>query len=345
MKKVFVFLLAVVTIKISCSQNVPGTIATKNINSVYLQNTGGENPNRRISVYLPPGYEQSKHRYPVIYYLHGFLGTDSITPNMKNILDQAIVKNKIRPYILVIADHYTLFSGSFYSNSALIGNWSDFEAKELVAYMDKNFRTIANRNARGIGGHSMGGYGALKIAMMYPDVFNCVYALSPGLLAFVKEFGPNSDSYKQLAAVKNMEELNKTYYPKVIAACARAWSPNPNKPPFYIDLPFNYIGDSLVVDTVTYEKWRNNMPLYMVDNYAGNLKKLKAIKLDWGRNDSPRFPVQCGMFSQELENHGIEHYAEEYIGTHVNKIWTIDGRVLNEMLPFFNDYLQFEEHN
>ena len=53
--------------------------------------------------------------------------------------------------------------------------------------------------------------------------------------------------------------------------------------------------------------------------------------------------MQCGMFSQELQNHGIEHYAEEYIGTHTNKIWTPDGRVLDEMLPFFNDYLQFDE--
>ena len=342
MKKIIAALFAVVVVKISLSQNTSGTVVTKIINSTYLQNTGGENPNRRISVYLPPGYEQSKQRYPVIYYLHGFLNNDSMTPYMKNILDMGIAKNKIRPYILVIADHFTLYSGSFYSNSTLIGNWSDFEAKELVAYMDKNFRTIANRDGRGIGGHSMGGYGALKIAMLYPDVFSCVYALSPGLLAFVKEFGPNSDSFKQLAAIKTKDELDKTYYPKVIAACARAWSPNANKPPFYFDLPFNYVGDSLVVDTAVYTKWRNNMPLYMIDKYASNLKKLKAIKLDWGRNDAPRFPVQCGMFSQELENHGIEHYAEEYIGTHTNKIWTTDGRVLNEMLPFFNDYLKFE---
>lgn len=108
-------------IKNVCSQNVSGTVVTKIINSTFLQNAGGENPNRRISVYLPPNYDKSKQRYPVIYYLHGFMGTDSISPNMKNILDAAIAKNKIRPYILVIADNYTLFSGSFYSNSTLTG--------------------------------------------------------------------------------------------------------------------------------------------------------------------------------------------------------------------------------
>jgi S-formylglutathione hydrolase FrmB len=342
MKKLLLILFTVAFAAQTQSQNT-GTVVTRMINSTYLQNTGGENINRRISVYLPPGYDQSKQHYPVIYYLHGFMGTDSITPAMKSILDMAIAKNKIRAYLFVIADNNTLFSGSFYSNSTLTGDFTDFEAKELVAYMDKNFRTIATRDARGIGGHSMGGYGALKIAMLYPDVFSCVYAMSPGLLAFVKEFGPNSDSYKQLAAIKTKDELDKTYYPKVITAVARAWSPNPGKPPFYIDLPFNYVGDSLVVDTAVYEKWRANMPLYMIDKYASNLKKLKAIKLDWGRNDAPRFPVQCGMFSQELENHGIEHYAEEYIGTHVSKIWTTDGRVLDEMLPFFNDYLKFDE--
>ncbi len=342
MKKLLLLVSTILLFLAAFSQGKEGTVVIKIIHSTALQNTGGENPNRRISVYLPPGYDKSNKSFPVIYYLHGFMGTDTITPNMKRILDMGIEKNKIRPYILVIADNFTLFSGSFYSNSTLIGNWSDFEARELVDFMDKNFRTIANRDARGIGGHSMGGYGVLKIAMLYPDVFSSAYALSPGLLAFVKEFGPNSDSYKQLARVKTKDELDKTYYPRVIAACARAWSPNPNKAPFYFDLPFNYVGDSLVVDSVVYEKWRDNMPLYMIDKYASNLRKLKAIKLDWGRNDAPRFPLQCNMFSQELENHGIEHYAEEYIGTHVNKIWTTDGRVLNEMLPFFNDYLEFE---
>jgi len=60
-------------------------------------------------------------------------------------------------------------------------------------------------------------------------------------------------------------------------------------------------------------------------------------------NETVRFPVQCTLFSQKLENLGIEHFAEEYIGTHTNKIWTEDGRVLNNMLPFFNTYLQFEK--
>ncbi len=204
-----------------------------------------------------------------------------------------------------------------------------------------NFRTLATRESRGIAGHSMGGYGAFKIGMLHPEVFSSIYALSPGLLAMVKEFGPNSSSFKEVQNVKTQEDLKKTYYPKVLVAVARAWSPIPNKPPFYCDFPFSYEGDKMIVNQAILEKWEANMPVYMVNKYADNLRKLTAIKLDWGRNDSPRFPVQIGMLSQRLENLGINHFSEEYIGDHGNKIWTTDGRVLNDLLPFFNDYLKF----
>ena len=341
MRKIFLCITIALFGNYVYSQNTLGKIVNTIIASKYLQNSGGENPNRKVSIYLPPNYDSSEQRYPVIYYLHGFMGTDSINPIMKTILDKGISTAKIRPYIFVISDQYTIFEGSFYSNSSLTGNWSDFTAKELVEHIDKNFRTIANRESRGIAGHSMGGYGAFKIAMLYPDVFSAVYALSPGLLAFVKEFGPNSTSYKELAGIKTQEELKKTYYPKVLVAVARAWSPNPAKPPFYCDVPFTYDGDKLLVNQTVLEKWEQNMPVYMVDKYAANLRKLTAIKMDWGRNDAPRFPVQIGMLSQRLENLGINHYAEEYIGDHGNKIWTPDGRVLNDVLPFFNDYLKF----
>jgi enterochelin esterase-like enzyme len=318
-----------------------GKVVSFVLNSKALQNAGGEDPNRKVSVYLPPNYDATSQHYPVIYYLHGFMGKDNIFPQMQAILDAGISKQKIRPFIFVQADQYTLFEGSFYSNSSLTGNWDEFESKELVEYIDKNYRTIANRESRGIAGHSMGGYGAFKIGMLHPEVFSSIYALSPGLVAFVKEFGPNSKSFYDVQQVKTVEELKKTYYPKVLVAVGRAWSPNPNKPPFFCDFPFTYEGDKMIVNQAVLDKWEANMPLYMVDKYAENLRKMTAIKLDWGRNDSPRFPVQIGMLSQRLENLGINHFAEEYIGDHGNKIWTNDGRVLNDLLPFFNDYLKF----
>jgi enterochelin esterase-like enzyme len=318
-----------------------GQVIRATLNSKSLQNIAGESATRNISIYLPPGYDTSITKYPVIYYLHGFMGKDHIFPQMKAILDEGIRSHKIRSFILVQADHYTLFEGSFYTNSSLTGNWEDFQSKELVEYVDTHFRTLPNRESRGIAGHSMGGFGAFKIAMLHPEVYSSVYALSPGLLAMVKEFGPNSNSFKEVQNIKTQEELKKTYYPKVLVAVARAFSPNPAKPPFYCDFPFTYEKDNLVVNQSILEKWEANMPVYMVSKYADNLRKLSAIKLDWGRNDAPRFPVQIGMLSQLLENLGINHYAEEYIGDHGNKIWSSDGRILLDVLPFFNDHLKF----
>ena len=201
---------------------------------------------------------------------------------------------------------------------------------------------MATRDSRGIAGHSMGGYGAIKTGMLFPEVFSSVYALSPGLLAFVKEFGPNSDSFKELSKVKTQEELKKTYYPKVLVAVARAWSPNPAKPPFYCDVPFTYQGDSLIVNNDGVGEMESKHACLHGGQIRIQPTKAESIEIDWGRNDSQRFPVQCGMFSQRLENLGIEHFAEEYIGNHGNKIWTTDGRVLNDLLPFFNEYLKFD---
>ncbi|MDH4461905.1 MAG: alpha/beta hydrolase [Flectobacillus sp.] len=339
MKRFYTLALVLLVAQFTFAQE--GKVVSFFINAKTLQNTGGENPARKVSVYLPPNYETSSQGFPVLYYLHGFMGTDSISPSMKRILDLGIQKKKIRPFIFVIANQYTLFEGSFYSNSPLTGNWSDFTAKELVSYIDSHFKTLPSRESRGMCGHSMGGYGAIKTAMLFPDVFSSLYALSPGLMAFVKEFGANSPAYKELGSISTKGQLKASYYPKVLVAVGRAWSPNAQKPPFYCDFPFSYEGEKLHINQEVLNKWQENMPVYMVERYADNLRKLTAIKVDWGRNDAARFPIQIGMFSQKLENLGINHYAEEYIGDHGNKLWTEDGRILNDLLPFFNDFLTF----
>ena len=327
-----------------CAQlALKGTVVVDSLYSANLVNDMGENPTRALSVYLPPGYQQSTQHYPVIYYLHGFLNNHTISPPMAEALDYAIATHRIRPFILVVSDQRTTYDGSFYSNSGLFGNWEDFTAYDLVAYMDSNYRTLPDRNSRGITGHSMGGYGALKLAMHHPEIFGSVYALSPGALTIVREYGPNSDTYRELAEATTVEALQKTYFAKVIVAFAKSWSPNPDNPPFYCDIPFRREGDQWVARPEVLAKWYANMPLHMIDDNLENLKKLRAIKLDWGRNAGERFTQQCDMFSQRLENVGIIHFAEEYIGTHTSGIFTKDGRVPNDMLPFFDTYLDFEK--
>nr|WP_319997180.1 alpha/beta hydrolase-fold protein [uncultured Draconibacterium sp.] len=338
------FLLFVVFLNVSLlsfAQSDNGTVVTDTIYSQNLENDFGENPNRAVSVYLPPNYENSSQRYPVIYFLHGFMGDNKMVDMMSALLDYAIADNKIKPFIMVIPDEKTTYQGSFYSNSGVFGDWEDFTAFDLVKYMDENYRTIPKKESRGITGHSMGGYGALKIAMHHPDIFSTVYAISPGALTIVAEYGPNSNTFRELSEINTIEGLKKSYFGGVMMAFGRSWSPNPDNPPFYCDFPFVYNGDELIINKEVLQKWYDNMPVHMIDDNLENLQQLKAIKLDWGRNAGDRFTLQCDMFSERLENVGITHFAEEYIGTHVSGIYTKAGRIPQQVLPFFDFYLEF----
>ena len=350
MKKLFFLLSFIQVISLAQAQELKGKVVVERINSTALQNPGGENPVRRVTIYLPPSYDQTTNRYPVIYYLHGFTWNDSLqiaADHFDQLLDKAINQKKIKPVIVVIPNHYTQYRGSWYTNSALTGNWADFTTKELVSYVDQHYRTIGDRESRGIAGHSMGGYGAIKLGMLSPNVFSSVYALSPATLALFKEIGAYGPAFRRAQSITSKEELTTGYnefFANVAVAMGRAYTPNVSKPPFYCDFPFTYKGDSVIVNNSVLAIWNKNSPLYMVDEYADNIRKLKALKLDWGRNEEDgHIPLTCRMFSQKLESLGINHYAEEYIGTHSNKLWTDDGRALNDMLPFFDTYLKFEE--
>jgi enterochelin esterase-like enzyme len=299
-------------------------------------------------VYLPPGYEVNMdQRYPVIYYLHGFTSSDSTNLEWFETdkkLEFAFQTKKIRPFILVVANQYTLYQGSFYTNSSLTGSWSDFTARDLVHYIDSKYRTIPQRKSRGVCGWSMGGSGTIKIGMLYPDVFSCAYAMSPGLLTLYGDYGASNQGFKDAQELQTREELFKNSFDgTLMVAMGRAFSPNPDKPPFFADLPFSYEGDSLITHYDILKKWYDNLPYDMIDSYAENFSKLKAFKMDWGKHDNPVVYVSCRMFSEKLEALGIEHYSEEFIGNHGNKLWSLDGRMINDVLPFFNANLEFQE--
>ena len=348
MEKIYLLIVLFQVAILTHGQEQNGKIVVDHLYSPALENDVGENPTRRVTIYLPPGYKESNLNYPVLYYLHGFTGNDSLTiavNHFDKLLDKAIATGKIKPVIVVISDQYTLYRIGMYTNSSLTGNWSDFTSMDLVAYVDQNYRSIKDKDSRGIAGHSGGGHGAVKLGMLFPDVFSCVYALSPAGLVLGGEWGPKSSWYKRAQQIKTREALingPNNFGANVVIAIGREYSPNPNKPPFYTDLPFTYIGDSLIINHKILELWKKNTPIDMVDDYLDNLKQLKALKLDWGRNDPFENVLLAKKFSEKLEDLGINHYAEEYIGDHGNKLYTDDGRVLNDLLPFFNTYLKFE---
>lgn len=351
MKKFYLLILGIVLVHISYAQYPAGKVVVDHLYSELLENEAGENPTRRISIYLPPGYDESGARYPVIYYLHGFTWNDSFmfaVDHFDLLMDKAIATGKINPVIVVMPDQYTQVRGSWYTNSSFTGKWADFTGKDLVNSIDKNYRTIPQKESRGVAGHSMGGQGAIKMGMWFPEVFSSVYALSPATLGVITdEFGILGDAYWRINDIKTREKLITgwdEFHPNAIVAMGQAYTPNPDKPPFYADFPYEYVDDKLIINYEVLKTWEEKSVLGMVDDHIEELKSLKALKFDWGRNeDNNLIPSTCLALSKRLENLGINHYAEIYVGDHGNKLWTDDGRALNDMLPFFNTYLEFKD--
>ncbi len=348
-KSGFLLLIFILSAQFLSAQIPEGKVVTAYITAKTLKNKAGENPKRRVSVYLPPDYDKSTKRYPVIYYLHGFFWSDSLlvaSDKINQIIDRAISSKKIKPVIIVMPDESMVFKGSFYANSKSSGKWSDFTSVELVDFIDKNYRTLANKDSRGISGHSMGGNGALRNAFLHPEVFSSVYALSPGILDARYFALTEIDSYRNVKNIKEVKDLSKPENARanIIFAIARAYNGNENKPPFFAEVPFSFEGDALTVNTAVAEELRKNSTSELVFSQYENIKKLKAIKFDWGRNDELKhIPPSCISLSKNLEMLKIKHEAEEYIGTHGGEVSKENGRIENQMLPFFNDHLTFEE--
>jgi len=297
----------------------------------------GESAEPEVSIYLPPSYAtDGNRRYPVVYLLHGYTGTDlgyfgPTGRQLHLIAERVFASGAAREMILVMPNGMNAFGGSMYSNSVTAGNWEGYVAEDLVAYMDKNYRTIPTREGRGLAGHSMGGYGTIRIGMKRPDVFSAIYALSSCCLneGTVRVRGTGPSPAEQ---VKTMEEARKSQGAQGTLARAAAWAPNPNNPPFFLDLPTK--NGEVVPDVAV--KWAANSPVAMLDQYVPNLKKMKAIALDIGLQDNLITSNQ--VLVETLKRFGVPHTFETYEGDHGNRI---SQRLEEKVLPFFSNNLSF----
>lgn len=276
---------------------------------------------------------------------------------LKALMDSAIMSGELPPMILVMPNSETTYGGSWYTNSILTGNWADYIGKDVVAYIDKSFRTINDRNSRGLAGHSMGGYGALKIGMLYPEVFGAVYALSPGMIGWGADFNLKDPIFRNLSNFKNefsseqitndmirgRPEVHSRFSAKLMADLARTYSPAPGKNFISADMPVRYVGDSMIVNKEVSDKWEANFPLNMIDSHLPALKRLNALKIDWGRNDEGQhIPATCIEFCKKLDANQINYFSEEYNGRHFNRLTGTSGRYFMDMFPFFKRFLKVE---
>ena len=299
-------------------------------------NLEGDAVDRDVLVFLPPSYDKQKsRRYPVVYALHGYsIGAEQWSQEIHapQTVEGAFALGA-KEMIVVLPDSKTIHNGSMYSSSVTTGDFEQFIARDVVSYIDAHYRTIPNRLARGLVGHSMGGYGATRIGMKHADVFGSLYIMSPCCLS-PRQAGPaNAETEKTLEAVKTPEDSAKLPFgPRAQLAAAAAWSPNPKNPPLYLDLPRK--AGATQPDVLA--KWAANAPLAFIDQYIGNLRQYRAISIDVGDKDGLR--VDTGNLHDVLDKYGIANSFEVYQGTHTS---AVAMRFQNYVLPFFSKNLCF----
>ncbi|MCD6163695.1 MAG: hypothetical protein J7K40_14935 [candidate division Zixibacteria bacterium] len=296
--------------------------------------------------------------YPSLYLLHGFGGNADYFTDiymLQDIMDEMIANGEIIPMIVITPDCSNSFGGSFYTNSESVyvdtldeylsftGQYEDFIVNELMDYMTINYNIDTTAESRAISGHSMGGYGAMKIAMKHPELFGSVSSMS-GPLAFPyfintgvfdsvfarNDFNPSDpptaeDSAAFYAIVASADDDLTS----MMFAMGAAFSPHDRlsddttyfhrlrEVDYYgIDLPFNASGEiGVESDTLVWPKWLSNDVYSMVaganfDAAFGNL----AIFFDCGDADQLGLAYQNQAFDQALSTAEIPHTYEEYSG-------------------------------
>jgi S-formylglutathione hydrolase FrmB len=318
----------------------PVTVERIKVHGTALEgNLEGDAVDRDVIVYLPPSYAKNPtRRYPVVYALHGYsISNEKWTGEIKTpqTVEGAFATGTAE-MIVVLPNAQTLHNGSMYSNSATTGDWEDFVARDVVTYIDAHYRTIPNRLSRGLAGHSMGGYGTVRIGMKHPEVFASLYIMSPCCMS-ARETPPKPMAEtleKTVAAAKTPEDAaNLDWFARATLASAAAWSPNPKAPPLYLDLPTK---DGVAQPSVL-ARWAANAPLAMVDQYITNLRQYRAIAMDVGDQDGLK--IDAAELHRILDSYGIANGFEIYGGNHVS---AVADRFQNHVLPFFAKNLSFE---
>lgn len=300
-----------------------GTIELFDYDSAAIsQNLVKEATKQKLEIYLPPSYQTSEKRYPVVYVLHGFGdATGQFIKESKRVLDNAFSKDPSKEIIFVSVDGTNSAGGSYYVNSPVTGNWDDYTSKEIVEYVDTNYRTIASSDSRGICGFSMGGFGAINLAFLHPDVYGATYAMSPGVVAPGK-FESAYDSWKG------------DYI--FLSAYSMAFAYNTEKP--FITQPKR---DGSPEDNELLKRWETGYGNWeeKVDAYLAKGKPLRAIGLSYGTGDGyPWIPEGTQYLSGLLADKGTENTLFPFNGGH-----TIPPKAMEEhLLPFFREALLWE---
>ena len=340
----------------------PGRVLTLEHQSQVLRDNPLGDPHlRKLSVWLPPQYDQGTSRnrgkrFPVLYSLAGFTGSGAAQINWQHFDEsqparaaRLVHERRLAPCILVFPDCFTALGGNQYINSTGVGRYADYLTRELIPFVDAEFRTLASRDHRGCFGKSSGGYGAIIHGMKYPRYWGAVadhsgdayfdFTYRPDWPAALDELAKHRRRLRKPGAIdvaaqepnvadgtddgrvrRFLQHMWKEENPSgdevhclMYLAMAATYDPDPTVANGF-RLPFNLETGELI--EARWRQWLKHDPINLVSRYQKGLKSLRGSYVDCGWRDQYRIHYGCRLLSKRMAAAGIKHRYEEFDGTH-----------------------------
>jgi len=321
--------------------SVKGQLQCLEIISEELRDNYWEDPyQRELWVYTPRGYNHSK-KYPLVIFLAGFAGVGegmlarSLTDiSLASRCDRWIAEG-CDPFVAVFPDCMTTLGGSQYVDSPAIGNYESHLMKEIIPFMANHFSLTGKV---GLAGRSSGGYGAIRLGMIYPELIQGV-ACHAGDMGFRTAFlGEITAALGPLHQAGSPREFLDSFWRKkrfgkhdfsafnllCLSAC---YSPNLENSEFPAELPIDYLRGEVRMDV--FERWMSHDPIEMIEakEHRAALRNLDFLFLDVGRYDEYYLQFGARIFVEKLKQFGIAHVYEEFDGGHRGTAYRYDHSI------------------
>jgi S-formylglutathione hydrolase FrmB len=304
------------------------------VESELLKGNPLDDPSRRpLYVYMPQDMRPGE-RYVTVYVIQGYTGQidmwlnrSAFEPSMLERLDDMFADPTAPRAVVVFVDAWTSYGGSQFINSASTGPYMDYLCEEVVPFIDELYPTIADRDHRGVTGKSSGGYGAMVLPMMRPDIWGGLASHAGDALfelCYMKDFGQvvrnlrdkfegSYDVFWERFRKADHVDYDLFGKPLEVYAYAACYSPDRNDPPRAL-LPFD-VKTGKTIDEV-WERWLFWDPVRMAPRAGEALASMRYIYLDGGRSDEYYLEIGAQAFSAELDALGVQHTLELFDGAH-----------------------------
>ena len=306
----------------------------------------GDPARRPLYVYRPPGVELDHPRaLPAVYVIQGYTGQLDMwlnrvpfEPSMVERVDALFAAGDCPDALIVFVDCWTSYGGSQFLNSISLGRYQDYLCDEVVAFVEERYPALADRESRGLTGKSSGGYGAMVVPMMRPDVFSALASHAGDALfdaCYLPEFpqtaralrdefdGSYEVFFERLAAADHVD-FARFSAPLEAYGYAACYSPDPESPGKAL-LPFEIDTGRRVHDV--WQQWLAWDPVRMAPARAEALRSMKRIYLDAGKSDEYYLDLGATAFAREVEKAGAECTLELFDGAHGGLTYRYPGAI------------------